>query len=314
MSKADAKKHMAALYANEKKDVDMTQDHELPRDNLYRGIQPFEFTRSTEDDKTGDGHLVGHFAVFNRWTKIDSWFEGTFMERISPGAFKKTIKENRDSLRVLFQHGRDPQIGDKPLGVIEELGEDDVGVPYDVRMFDTSYNRDLIPGLEAKQYGASFRMRVTREDLNKEAKPSDYNPEGIPERTIKEIRLYEFGPVTFPAYEDATAGVRSLTDEILENMIRSHPERVEQFLLGGNFADRIAERVIKLLERSRSIKSVPTVTTTGALPNVIIEPTSAPPAPDADHLDVITSGNGRRSDYPRLVIKPNPHKDHQEDD
>jgi hypothetical protein len=31
----------------------------------------------------------------------------------------------------------------------------------------------------------------------------------LPERTIKELRLFEFGPVTFPAYQSATAGVRS---------------------------------------------------------------------------------------------------------
>jgi hypothetical protein len=34
----------------------------------------------------------------------------------------------------------------------------------------------------------------------------------MPERTLKEVRVPEFGPVTFPAYVDATAGVRSLTD------------------------------------------------------------------------------------------------------
>ena len=34
----------------------------------------------------------------------------------------------------------------------------------------------------------------------------------MPERTLKEVRLLEFGPVVYPAYLGATAGVRSLTD------------------------------------------------------------------------------------------------------
>src|SRR5712671_4212731 len=95
--------------------------------------------------------LYGHFAVFNRWTEIDSWMEGHFLERIAPGAFKKTFREQTP--KVLFQHGMDPQVGDKPLGPIESLAEDATGAAYEVRMLDTAYNRDLIPGLEAGLYG-----------------------------------------------------------------------------------------------------------------------------------------------------------------
>jgi phage head maturation protease len=43
-------------------------------------------------------------------------FEGNFLERIAPGAFAHSLAHDRARLRVLFQHGRDPQIGDKPLG------------------------------------------------------------------------------------------------------------------------------------------------------------------------------------------------------
>jgi len=31
--------------------------------------------------------------------------------------------------------------------------------------------------------------------------------EALPERTIREAKLYEFGPVTFPTYAGATAGL-----------------------------------------------------------------------------------------------------------
>jgi hypothetical protein len=51
-----------------------------------------------------------------------------------------------------------------------------------------------------------------REDLDQKPGRSTYNPKALPERTIREAKVMEFGPVTFPAYEGATAGVRSLTD------------------------------------------------------------------------------------------------------
>src|SRR5215471_4019641 len=119
--------------------------------------------------------LFGHFAVFNRWTEIDSWFEGNFLERIAPGAFRKTMRENRSSIKALFQHGADPQIGDKPLGPVAELREDDTGGYYEVPLLDTRYNAELLPGLEAGLYGASFRFKVMREELEDAPEPSDDN-------------------------------------------------------------------------------------------------------------------------------------------
>lgn len=184
-------------------------DH--PRDDLLRASYPAVELRAA--DEASMPTMVGHFARFNEWTRIESTFEGTFMERIAPGAFSRTIKNNLDRVRVLFQHGRDPQIGDKPLGPIEAIREDDDGAWYEVPLLDTSYNRDLLPGLRAGLYGASFRFSIPdgKDDWNMKPAKSPHNPDGLPERTIREARLMEFGPVTFPAYAGATAGVRSLT-------------------------------------------------------------------------------------------------------
>jgi len=40
----------------------------------------------------------------------------------------------------------------------------------------------------------------------------------------------EFGPVTFPAYEGATAGVRSLTDDFIQRCIERDPEKLRSML------------------------------------------------------------------------------------
>ena len=191
------------------------------------------------DKSSGDvdigyiGTLSGHFCVFNRWTEIDSFFEGRFMESISPGACKKTFEENRAGIRCVLQHGRDPQFGMKPLGPIRELEEDDVGGRYEVPMLDTSLNRDLLPALKEPSgslYGASFRFQVLREEVTAQPPRSDYNPEGIEERKITEMKIREFGPVTFPAYADATAGARSLNDWWVDpDVHRFHEEHPDDF-------------------------------------------------------------------------------------
>ncbi len=185
-------------------------DGAFPREDLYRAVYPGVEVR--DDSSSGMPTLFGHFAVFNTPTEINSAFEGRFIERISPGAFKKTLRENRDKIRVLFQHGKDPQIGDKPLGPLEAAREDETGAAYSVPLLDTAYNRELLPGLKAGLYGSSFRFQVMKEEVDQNPKRSASNPDRLPERTITEAKVLEFGPVTFPAYEGATAGVRSMTD------------------------------------------------------------------------------------------------------
>lgn len=170
---------------------------EAPREDLVR------MTSTPELRDEGEGSLLfGYAAVFNEWTEINSW-EGRFLERIAPGAFRKTLRERGDRVKVLFNHGMDPQIGDKPLGKPRTMVERDRGLYVEVPLDETSYNADIKALLRSGALdGMSFRMTVVGEEWNL--------PENaMPERTIKEIRLYEFGPVTFPAYQATEAGVRA---------------------------------------------------------------------------------------------------------
>lgn len=187
---------------------------DAPLNDLVRALRS---TPEIRTDAEGDTAPVmsGHFAKFNEWTKIDSAYEGRFMERLAPGAFSKTITENRAAVKVLFNHGND-FLGNTVLGIPSLLEEDDEGARYEVPLFD-GVDPLLMSGLRAGAYGASFRFRVIpgKEMWVEKPERSGVNPDGLPERTINEVQLYEFGPVTFPAYANATAGVRSvsLTDE-----------------------------------------------------------------------------------------------------
>jgi len=193
--------------------------HFVPEVDVVRSGGDMELV--PEDDSLGT--LTGRFSEFGRWYPVSSRFEGDFMERVAPGATAGTIAADRESMRVLFDHGMDAQIGNKVLGPIDVLAERADGPHYEVPLFDTSYNRDLLPGLKAGVYGASMRMRVTADTWDDEPARSEMNPDGLPERTITGMKVLEFGPVTFPANPGASAGVRSGTDEFYGRMAEVNP-------------------------------------------------------------------------------------------
>lgn len=151
--------------------------------------------------------LEGYAAVFDTPTRIDSW-EGTFDEIIAPGAFTKTIAERTPVMQ--FDHGRDVATGSVPIGKIEELTEDKLGLFVRARLHD---NPRVEPIRQAIASGAidgmSFRFRVTREEWDETAGD-------VPVRTIREVELFEVGPVVFPAYAATSVGVRSLLADIDE--------------------------------------------------------------------------------------------------
>lgn len=179
---------------------------DFPRDDLIR-MTPIsaglEF-RADEDGRT----MIGYPIVFDQWTEISGW-EGNFLERIDPAALTKTLKERRDRVKVLFNHGMDPQIGDKPLGKPSVMEPRARGLYVEVPLARVSFNDDLIELMKVGAIdGQSFRFSVTRDEWEDEPDPSDDNPRGLPQRIIRELKLYEFGPVTFPAYEATTVGIR----------------------------------------------------------------------------------------------------------
>lgn len=187
-----------------------------------------------EENTSGDGRLGTlevDFSRFDTWYEIDSFWEGRFLERTVRGAFKRTIKNNGSNVKVLFNHGFDLHIGDKVLGVPEVLEERDDSPHLEAGLLDTSYNRDLAPGLRAGAYGSSFMFEVLGEKWDNEPERSDHNPDGLPERTITEVKLYEAGPVTWPANPDSTAGLRSGMDWYAERVQqRRDPGQYEELV------------------------------------------------------------------------------------
>lgn len=204
----------------------------LWRENLFRTV-PFEAVRADGDN--GDGRtFTGYGAVFNQPTRIDSW-EGCFDEQIAPGAFRKSLRELTPKFQ--FDHGQHPLIGSIPIGVIQDIHEDDRGL-YVASRLGQHIIIDLIR--EAIATGAidgmSFRFTVVRDewvDVNgKTVQPDDVRrilyygeqPELCPLlRTLKEVKVAEVGPVVWPAYSGTSAAVRSA-----DNPIVIYPDRLHE--------------------------------------------------------------------------------------
>ncbi len=172
-----------------------------PKNNVCRAAS-FEL-RAAGDNAEGFT-LEGYAAVFGDATRIDSW-EGRFDEIIERGAFSKTISERMPVIQ--FDHGHDVATGSVPIGAIEELKEDDKGLFVRARLHDNARVEPIRQAIESGAIdGMSFRFRVTREEWDESGE--------IPTRTIREVELFELGPVVFPAYASTSVGVRSLMSEL----------------------------------------------------------------------------------------------------
>lgn len=199
--------HMASITA-----ANEASSREMPREDLRREMAPSLSTIEIRQDEGAIPVLSGHFARFNEWTEIDSLFEGRFMERVRQGSFLDSFKARTP--KITFNHGRDPDLGDKLLGSPVTVGEDVIGGTYEAPLFP-NVPPLVVDGLRAGAYGSSFRFTVDEDEIVRRPERSAHNPEGLPERSIVKASVFEIGPVTYPAYAGATAAIRSITDEFL---------------------------------------------------------------------------------------------------
>lgn len=146
--------------------------------------------------------LVGHAAVFNQETVIESWWS-EWREIIAPGAFKKTIQEN--DIRALFNHNPDIVLGRNKAGTLE-LREDEVGLYTVIRPPDNEWGAPVVDAIRRGDItGMSIALSVIKEDVVYPEKDSNE----LMLRTIREAKLYDISPVTFPAYEQTDISARS---------------------------------------------------------------------------------------------------------
>jgi HK97 family phage prohead protease len=198
----------------------------IRRDALGHERRRFEIRdveiRQAENDGDAIG-FKGHAAVFNSKTWIGARDYG-FWEQVSPGAFRKTISEH--DIRFLIDHIPRLVLSRNKAGTLR-LSEDDVGLLTDADMDPTSYARDLSISLAN---GTINQMSFSFEPIKEEWEVLD---DGSELRTLKEVKLWDVSAVTYAAYEDTDASLRSLGLEILSERMGLDDEDLRARLLRG---------------------------------------------------------------------------------
>ena len=158
----------------------------------------------------GGPGFTGHAAVFNSRTAIGNPLTWGFYEEIAAGAFTKTITEG--DARMLVDHDTRMVVSRVSAGSLR-LAQDQVGLAVDADLdTELSYVSDLVVNLRNKNVtGMSFGFRVVKDDWEPvEIETVDGDKAEAELRIIREVQLFEVSAVTFPAYEDTDAGLRSV--------------------------------------------------------------------------------------------------------
>lgn len=144
--------------------------------------------------------IIGYGSVFNSRSEPLLGFR----EIIKPGAFDDVLTND---VRGLFNHDPNFILGRSAAGTLS-LSVDERGLQYNILAPDTQTIRDLViaPMMRGDISQSSFAFQVARDG-------DDWyeDDEGIVIREISKFsRLYDVSPVTYPAYQDADSGVRSM--------------------------------------------------------------------------------------------------------
>ncbi len=149
--------------------------------------------------------IAGYASVFydadDPGTEFEIW-PGA-VERIMPGTFTRALAE-KDDVMGLFNHSGDKVLGRTESGTMR-LKQDKVGLFYEIDPPDTPTAAEVIQLVERGDVdGSSFAFIVTDDEWRTE--------EEVEIREISGVRLFDVGPVVWPAYKASTTGLRGLVD------------------------------------------------------------------------------------------------------
>lgn len=193
--------------------MSLVKDRDKKRTKERKAVFPMQRLKLEESQPDGRRRIEGYAAVFGN--------RDAYGDIIVPGAFERTLREKPD-VKVLWQHDRD-----KPIGKQESGYEDEFGLAVTGALTNT----DLVTGtvvpllLDEVITGLSIGYNVVVEEYNDDL--------GV--WFLKEIELWEWSPVTFPANELATVSeVKTLGDrrDAHATRVMRHAKALEHELAG----------------------------------------------------------------------------------
>jgi HK97 family phage prohead protease len=141
-------------------------------------------------------NISGYAARFGDATII----AGEFREKLAPGAFTRTLREQPDVV-MLLDHDSGRVLGRTSAGTLT-LREDRIGLWFSLDVDPSTPEGQTALGTVGRQdvKGCSFGFRVRAERW-------EDGGERLPLRIIEDVDLYEITLTAFPAYESTSASI-----------------------------------------------------------------------------------------------------------
>lgn len=153
-------------------------------------------TVKAADVSVSERKIIGIAASFGNVDRVN--------DVIKQGAFKKTLRERGKQIKLFYNHSF-------PIGKPEVMREEEKGLYTESKVSATQRGDEI---LQLVKDGVITDMSIGYEVVNYDMD----NKTGV--RTLKELKLYEFGPVDFGANEQAViTGVKALADSIKDQRL-----------------------------------------------------------------------------------------------
>lgn len=186
------------------------------------------------DEKSGI--VKGYGSVFGN---IDS--DGDI---INKGAYTKTISENGNRVKYLYQHDMD-----KPLGKMLNLYEDEKGLVFEAQIPKTTLGKDV---MELMKAGVITENSVGILPIKKEMVEGN--------RHINEVKLYEISAVTLAANDQAT--MLDVKGNFDKDKVLKRYDSIAKLLRKGDITDDLGyaleAEILKLKSLFNTLSTQPT--------------------------------------------------------
>lgn len=190
---------------------------------LYKQTQVGELIDA--DEKAGI--VKGYGSIFGN---VDS--DGDI---INKGAYRKTVEENGNRVKYLYQHDMD-----KPLGKMRELYEDEKGLVFEAEIPKTQLGKDVI---ELMKSGVITENSVGIIPVKKEMQ------DGY--RHINEVRLFEISAVTLAANDQAM--ILDVKGNVDRTKILKRYDNMAKLLRKGEISDELGYALESEIYKLKSI-------------------------------------------------------------
>ncbi|WKG30177.1 HK97 family phage prohead protease [Priestia aryabhattai] len=175
-------------------------------------VNELQLNTITEDKMV----VSGYVNKTNQWSQ-PLGTRNKFIERITPGTFKRALQRATE-IQFLAEHDSKKILSSTKNGKLT-LREDSEGLYMEAEITRTSWGEDYYNLIkDGIITNMSFGMAVRGQEWSK-------RNDGIAERTINELDLFEVSAVKSPAYVQSTIAARSI--EVIED-VEIPTEKAEQ--------------------------------------------------------------------------------------